>query len=94
MVWPSPRFTDNSDGPVTDHLAELVWLKDMNAPGSPGWPHALTACSTLNSGEAGLTDGSVEGDWRLPNVQEPQSLLDYGQIHPPLPPGHPFTFTL
>ena len=29
-------------------------------------------------------------DWRLPNVKELQSLLDYGHDYPALPPGHPF----
>ena len=38
-----------------------------------------------------LTDGSVAGDWRLPNVRELQSLIDYGQYGPALPPGHPFS---
>jgi hypothetical protein len=32
----------------------------------------------------------VRGDWRLPNVKELQSLLDFGQDHPALPAGHPF----
>ena len=30
MVWPAPRFTDNSDGTVTDNLTGLIWLKDAN----------------------------------------------------------------
>ena len=46
----------------------------------------------LNSGECDLSDGSVEGDWRLPNVRELQSLIDYG-LKPALPSGHPFTRT-
>ncbi|NIO68243.1 MAG: DUF1566 domain-containing protein, partial [Anaerolineae bacterium] len=43
------------------------------------------------SGECGLGDGSSEGDWRLPNVRELQSLIDYGRQTPALPSGHPFT---
>ena len=35
-------------------------------------------------------DGSVAGDWRLPNLREMQSLMDYGQYAPALPAGHPF----
>ncbi len=38
----------------------------------------------------GLSDGSVAGDWRLPNINELQSLIDYGSIKPALPSGHPF----
>jgi hypothetical protein len=35
------------------------------------------------------------GDWRLPNVKELQSLIDYGtDLNPSLPAGHPFTGVL
>jgi hypothetical protein len=37
------------------------------------------SANTLNSGECGLSDGSVEGDWRLPNVNELESLIHAGQ---------------
>jgi hypothetical protein len=33
----------------------------------------------------------VAGDWRLPNVKELQSLIDFGTFFPALPPGHPFS---
>jgi hypothetical protein len=91
VTWPDPRFTDNSDGTVTDNLTGLIWLKNANAFGMRTWGNALTDCSTLNSGEEGLSDGSVEGDWRLPNLRELQSLIDYGRYNPALPSGHPFT---
>ncbi|MEI8140975.1 MAG: DUF1566 domain-containing protein [bacterium] len=92
VVLPSPRFTDNGDGTVTDNLTGLIWLKNANfKAGSRTWATALTDCATLNSGEGGLTDASVEGDWRLPNVKELESLIDFGSYNPPLPVGHPFT---
>jgi hypothetical protein len=91
VSWPSTRFTDNSDGTVTDNLTGLTWLKNANAFGSRNWATALTDCNTLNSGEHGLTDGSVEGDWRLPNIYELESLRDMSQYNPALPSGHPFT---
>jgi len=84
VAWPNPRFTDNSDGTVTDNLTSLIWLKDANAFGQRTWSEALNDCATLNSGEHGLTDGSNEGDWRLPNVQELPSLIDYGLYNPAL----------
>ena len=100
-AWPSPHFTDNADGTVTDNLTGLIWLKNANCANAiKSWFDALTYCNTLNSGECGLTDDSVEGDWRLPNVKELQSLIHYGFYSPALPntagtgqwtPGDPFT---
>jgi hypothetical protein len=55
------------------------------------WSAALTAANSLAGGYCGLTDSSVAGDWRLPNVKELQSLIDFGQSSPALPSGHPFT---
>jgi hypothetical protein len=34
----------------------------------------MAFASGLNSGECGLTDGSVEGDWRLPDKDELQGI--------------------
>jgi len=85
LAWPNPRFTDNNNGTVTDNLTGLIWLKNANfKAGTRTWANALTDCATLKHGEGGLTDGSVEGDWRLPNVQELQSLIDYGRYNPAL----------
>ena len=91
VAWPNPRFSDNGNGTVTDNLTGLLWLKNANCFGTKTWTAALTAANTLNSGECGLSDGSIEGDWRLPNVRELQSLVDYGHTSPALPSGHPFT---
>jgi len=41
------------------------------------WDEAMTAAKGLKDGDCGLTDGSVAGDWRLPNVREFLSLIDY-----------------
>ncbi len=91
VVWPDPRFTDNGNGTVTDHLTGLMWLKKADCFETGTWEDALSDANTLNSGECDLNDGSVEGDWRLPNVRELQSLIDYGLSGPALPSGHPFT---
>jgi hypothetical protein len=90
VAWPSPRFEDNHDGTVTDEATGLVWLKNGNAFGFKTWSHALACCRLLCSGEYGLTDGSKPGDWRLPNIREIESLVDYGRAAPCLPDGHPF----
>ena len=89
-------FEDNGDGTVTDNLTGLIWLKNANCFGTKKWQDgatypALEAANTLNSGECGLSDGSAEGDWRLPNINELRSLFDPGLSAPYLPAGHPFT---
>ena len=90
VAWPDPRFTDNLDGTVTDHLTGLTWLKDANCFGERTWVDALSDCNGLATGSCGLTDGSVPGDWRLPNIRELQSLIDYSSAMPALPSGYPF----
>ena len=91
VAWPNPRFTDNRNGTVKDNLTGLIWLKDANAFGGRSWTNALADCAALKSGAHGLSDGSVEGDWRLPNWNELRSLIDASRYDPALPSGHPFT---
>ena len=90
VAWPVPRFTDNDDGTVTDNLTGLIWLKNANCFGSRTWSQALSDCNGLTSGSCGLSDGSSAGDWRLPNIRELPSLVDYGGYNPALPSGYPF----
>jgi len=92
VASPSPRFTDNGNGTVTDNLTGLIWLKDADAgDGTETWADALTICNSLANGQQGLSDGSSAGDWRLPTVKELQTLIDFSQFNPALPSGHPFT---
>jgi hypothetical protein len=93
VASPTPRFTDNGNGTVTDNLTRLIWMKNANAFGTKTWDDALTTANGLKSGDAGtgLLDGSQAGDWRLPNLRELQSLIDYGISDLPLPAEHPFT---
>lgn len=90
VAWPAPRFTDNANGTVTDNLTGLVWLKNADCFGSQQWSAALSSANTLASGACGLTDGSVAGQWRLPNRKELMSLTDREHYNPALPAGHPF----
>ncbi|MEO5333480.1 MAG: DUF1566 domain-containing protein [Magnetococcus sp. YQC-5] len=94
------RFTNNQNGTVTDNLTGLVWLKkancgqfytlDLPASSTKTWSAAVTASNSLASGKCGLTDGSAAGAWRLPNVRELATLVDFGRSAPSLPTGHPF----
>lgn len=90
VAWSSQRFTDNRDGTITDNLTGLIWLKNANAGGAMNWADALSYCNSLENGNAGLSDGSSAGDWRLPNINELLSLADFSNYNPVLPSGHPF----
>ena len=76
IAWPTPRFTDNGDGTVTDELTELIWLKDAACFGVRRWNQALSDANSLESGSCGLSDGSKAAEWRLPNVNELESLVN------------------
>ena len=94
VAWPTPRFTDNGDGTVTDNLTGLIWLKNANcANATRNWATALTDVAqlntdgTMNGNDCGDTSngGSHQTDWRLPNVRELQSLVHYGVYSPAVP---------
>ncbi|THB65758.1 MAG: DUF1566 domain-containing protein [Desulfovibrio sp.] len=68
------EFVDNGDGTVTDQASGLMWMQvdsgDMEgADGAMDWEEALEWAEA--SEYAGHTD------WRLPNVKELQSIVDY-----------------
>ncbi len=64
------RFVDHGDGTVTDSCTGLMWQRET-APGTYTWQQALSHCQELE--HAGYQD------WRLPNVMELVSILDYGR---------------
>lgn len=74
---------------MTDNLPRLLWLKNADCFGARTWAQALSDANTLASGTCSLSDGSSAGDWRLPNIKAFLSLLDYSQVNPMLPIGHP-----
>jgi len=79
------RFTDMGDGTVRDNESGLIWLKDANAFGPMNWDDAMNAAATLSTGEAGLSDGSIDGEWRLPyGMIEWDTLMEPGlYVNPP-----------
>jgi len=85
VTWPSPRFTVQANtNVVLDNLTSLMWTRNANLlSGQTNWADAISYCKTLTYGGY--------SDWRLPNVRELQSLIDFSQLNPVLPPGHPFT---
>lgn len=64
------RFTDLENGTVRDNETGLIWLKNANCFRWKGFDKAMELASDLASGQCGLEDGSVAGDWRLPSVWE------------------------
>ncbi|RJQ55605.1 MAG: DUF1566 domain-containing protein [Nitrospiraceae bacterium] len=85
-----PRFIDSGDGTITDNLTGLIWMKDAGSIGVNYWGNAVQSCNTLANGYYGLSDGSQAGDWRLPNVRELYSLIDFERYNPALPDSHLF----
>lgn len=88
--------SETCNGTVTDKLTGLVWLQNANCFGTDNWYNAIAAANGLTgdgTSSCGLNDNSQVGDWRLPNVKEIQSLMDYGHSFPTLllPADHPFT---
>src|SRR5262249_23697269 len=88
-LWPNPRFVDDGNGSVADALRGLIWLKNSNCFGTRTWDQALSDANGLHSGQCSLADGSLAGHWRLPNVRELLSLIDYGFASPAFPPANP-----
>lgn len=76
------RFRDNHDGTVLDHKTKLIWLKATNFFGLKTWAEALEIVAALESGEAGLFDGSQSGDWRLPTKGELSTLIESFKANP------------
>ncbi|MGD9972822.1 MAG: DUF1566 domain-containing protein [Desulfatirhabdiaceae bacterium] len=75
------RYTDNQNETVTDSVTGLMWQKATSD--QMNWKAALEYCEGLDL--AGLFD------WRLPNVHELPSILDYSRhdtaIDPVFPPS-------
>jgi hypothetical protein len=94
------RWCDNGDGTVIDMTNCLVWLQKADWGGNKPWrepgdythnddAHTRAGRLCADSTSAGLSDGSVVGDWRLPTKEElitftngswPQSLYDPANV--------------
>jgi hypothetical protein len=63
-------FVDNGDGTISDRASGLTWQQADSGAGMD-WEAALAYCEGLELAGA--------NDWRLPNVKELQSIVDYGR---------------
>ena len=80
-------YQDNGDGTVTDVRTGLTWEKktDANVNSVYTWNDAFAYVAELNAmnGGAGFAG---HNDWRLPNVRELLSIVDYGRSNPSIHP--------
>ena len=74
-TWGVNAFVDNLDGSVSDQASGLTWQQRDDGR-TRDWPAALAYCEALNL--------SGHSDWRLPNVKELQSIVDYSRPAPAL----------
>ena len=69
------RFVDCGNGTVTDTSTGLVWLKDADCWQSRIYSLAHFHAQSLASGQCGLSDRSIAGQWRLPTREEWADLM-------------------
>lgn len=83
--WPQPRFVVH-EAVVFDRMTDLVWAKVANITGQTvKWDEAFQAIQLLNhKGYGGISH------WRLPNINELESLVDCRFHSPALASNHPF----
>jgi hypothetical protein len=78
---------DRSDDTVTDNCTGLMWQRDtadVNGDGQSTGQDFLPWCEALAYAENLSFAG--HDDWRLPNVRELQSIVDYGLFNPSIDP--------
>lgn len=66
--WGGNDFVDNGNGTVTDNITGLIWQQEDDGI-VRRWEGALSYCENL------VLAGS--SDWRLPDIKELESIVDY-----------------
>ncbi len=61
------NFTNNANGTISDSATGLMW--EQNDTNSTDYNNAVAVCTASTTGD--------HSDWRLPNVKELQSIVDY-----------------
>ncbi len=82
-LWGAP-YTDNGNGTVTDSTTGLIWQKCTKGLGTEVVGNCFSGIVDFNSWSSayiyckGLILGS-RNDWRLPNINELESIIDYSK---------------
>jgi len=79
LMGTSFHYTDHGNGTATDHVTGLIWATDGNGAGcfngqSATWQEAIDHCNSLIFANY--------SDWRLPNIRELHSLVNYSTTTP------------
>jgi len=83
VASPVPRFSVQTDtNVVLDNLTGLMWSRNANPAGYLNLASAIAYCTNQ-------TWGGYK-DWRVPNVKELHSLIDFGKSGPVLSSGNLF----
>jgi hypothetical protein len=83
--WPEPRFRPEGEA-VLDRLTGLTWSRSADlARRWTTWDEAFEVVERMNAG--GFEDRTT---WRLPTINELESLVDASRHTPALPANHPF----
>jgi hypothetical protein len=94
----NPRaYTDNGDGTITDNATGLTWEKKDQSGGIHDWANRYTWCGA-SCGSTNVMDGTItttflaglnagagfagHTDWRIPNVNELLTLVNYENAEP------------
>lgn len=84
-IWPKRRFHLLGEI-VLDALTGLKWTKKADLPeGAVCWSEALERVQLLNR-----INNAAAHTWRLPNINELESLVDCSAHNPALSEDHPF----
>lgn len=70
------EFADNGDGTTTDKATGLMWAQDDSGE-ALDWASSLAYANTANE-----SNYLGYNDWRVPNVKELQSIVDYSGVYP------------
>ena len=84
-VQKKDRFLDNKDGTVTDTQTNLMWIKNgwrMEFISALPWFEAMEKVENFKHGNF--------DDWRLPTIEEWNSLIDTNHKNPALVAPNPF----